>query len=379
MPCLNEAETIAACIDKAEAAFAAHGIVGEVVIGDNGSTDGSQAIAEKRGAIVAPVARRGYGAALMGGIAAARGRYVVMADADDSYDFAELHKFVDKLRGGADFVIGCRFPKGGGRIMPGAMPYLHRRLGTPVLTAISKIFFGTAIDDINCGFRGFTMAVFKQMNLRSSGMEFASEMVMKAALMEIAVAQVPITLHPDGRQREPHLRTWRDGWRHLRFMLLYSPRWLFVIPGMVLFLCGLIGVVALADGPVSRGDVTFATNSHIVSSMATLLGFQIMSLGLIAKSYAVSRGLLPQRRLSDQVIRLMRMEHTIVAGIAISATGIGLLIWAVTIWGGQDFGALRPLEVPRIVIPSATLIVLGAQVFFSGFLLGLLGLHSDAD
>jgi len=375
MPCLDEAETIAACIDKAKAAFEANGIIGEIVVGDNGSTDGSQEIAIAHGAVVTPVPTRGYGAAIMGAIALARGRYLIMGDADDSYDYGEISKFVDKLRQGAQFVIGCRFPGGGGRIMPGAMPFLHRWLGTPVLTLLSNLFFGTRINDVNCGMRGFTRETFDKMALRSPGMEFASEMVMKAALMDIPTDQVPITLHPDGRSREPHLRTWRDGWRHLRFMLLYSPRWLFIIPGSILFLIGILGVLALSTGRVHVGDIVFSTNTHIVSAMVTLLGFQTVSLGLFAKSFAIDRGLLPPGRSTDRILRMMGLEHTVVAGLGVLAAGVALLVWAVSIWGDQEFGALDPYSVPRIVIPSVTLIVLGAQVIFTGFLLGLLGLH----
>ncbi len=379
IPCLNEAETLAVCIDKAQAAFQSMGVAGEIVIGDNGSTDGSQNIAISRGAVVVDVPARGYGAALMGGIGAAQGRYIIMGDADDSYDFSELPKFVEKLRAGANFVIGCRFPKGGGRIMPGAMPFLHRWLGTPVLTWLSNLFFSTRIKDINCGMRGFTKAAYSQMDLRSPGMEFASEMVMKSALMNITTEQVPITLHPDGRSREPHLRTWRDGWRHLRFMLLYSPRWLFIIPGSILFLLGLLGVAALATGPIQIGNIVFSINTHIVSAMAALLGFQTLSLGLFAKSFAVFRGLLPLGRHSDMILSVLKLEHTVATGVAVLFAGVALLVWAVVIWGGGGFGDLDPYSVQRIVIPSVTLIVLGAQMVFAGFLLGLLEIGGAAD
>ena len=372
MPCLNEAETLATCIDKAMDAFKRHGITGEVVIGDNGSTDGSQDIAIAHGASVTSVPAPGYGAALMGGISAAKGKFIIMGDADDSYDFNELPKFVDKLRDGSEFVIGCRFPSGGGNILPGAMPFLHRWLGTPVLTWLSNLFFHTRIKDINCGMRGFTRAAYENMSLRSPGMEFASEMVMKAALMNIPTEQVPITLHPDGRTREPHLRTWRDGWRHLRFMLLYSPRWLFTLPGILLFILGAVGVAVLAIGPVRIGDIVFTTNTHVVTAMATLLGFQTMSLGLFAKNFAISRGLLPRGSPSNGVAGMMSLENIVLLGIGILLGGTALLVWAVLIWGGREFGELDPLNVQRIVIPSVTLIVLGAQMVFMGFLLGLL-------
>ncbi len=379
IPCLNEAETLAICINKASDAFAKHDIRGEVVIGDNGSTDGSQEIASASGAVVVDVPSRGYGAALMGGITAARGRYIIMGDADDSYDFSELSKFVDKLKSGADFVIGCRFPSGGGRIMPGAMPFLHRWLGTPILSWLSNLFFRTHIKDINCGMRGFTKAAYDKMELRSPGMEFASEMVMKAALMSISTEQVPITLHPDGRSRAPHLRTWRDGWRHLRFMLLYSPRWMFVIPGMIMFVLGLLGVAGLAAGPIKIGDLVFSTNTHIVSAMVTILGFQTMLLGVFAKAFAVFRGLLPSGRPSDRILQLLKLEQTVAAGVVVLVAGIAMLVWAVAIWGGREFGELDPFSVPRLVIPSVTLIVLGGQMVFSGFLLGLLEIGGATD
>jgi glycosyltransferase involved in cell wall biosynthesis len=379
IPCLNEAETIGTCIGKARAAFDTCGVVGEVVVGDNGSTDGSQDIAIRAGARVVQVERRGYGAALIGAIGATRGRYLIMGDADDSYDFGEIGAFVSKLRGGADFVIGCRLPGGGGRILPGAMPPLHRWLGTPVLTALSRLFFRTKIRDINCGMRGFSRDAVARMELRSPGMEFASEMVMKAALLGLRTAEVPITLHPDGRSRPPHLRTWRDGWRHLRFMLLYSPRWLFVIPGLVLFAIGISGVLSLAMGPVPVGDVVFSLNTHIVCAMLTIFGFQVLAFGLFAKSFALSQGMLPRGRPSDRIISVLRLEHTVIAGAVIMLVGLGLLFWAVWVWGTVGFGQLDPLEVPRIVIPSVTLVILGAQAVFTGFVLGLLRLTRPDD
>jgi hypothetical protein len=375
MPCLDEAETLGICINKILAVFSEQNINGEVVVGDNGSTDGSQKIARDLGARVVDVSERGYGAALKGGFAAAKGKYLMMGDADDSYDFNEIPKFVEPLRAGADFVIGCRFPSGGGRIMPGAMPPLHRWLGTPVLTLICKIFFSTKIHDINCGMRGFKREVYEQMNLRSTGMEFASEMVMKSALLEVQTVEVPITLHPDGRTREPHLRTWRDGWRHLRFMLLYSPHWLFVLPGLLLLLAGFLGVVALSGGTVSIAGVAFSTNTHIVSAMCVLLGFQMLSFGLFANDFAVSQGFLPGGSALDRFVKLISLESLAVLGLTIGGAGVGVLIWALSLWEATGFGALNPISVPRIVIPAITMITLGAQVAFSGFMLGLLGLH----
>ena len=375
MPCLNEAETIGICVDKALAAFANYQIVGEVVVADNGSTDSSKDIAYAKGARVTEVQQRGYGAALADVIAKARGKFIVMGDADDSYDFSEVPKFIDRLRNGADFVIGCRFPRGGGNILPGAMPPLHRWLGTPVLTFLSALFFQTRISDINCGMRGFRKSAYERMAIRSLGMEFASEMVMKASLLGLKTEEVPITLYPDGRKRRPHLRTWRDGWRHLRFMLLYSPRWLFIIPGTSLLIAGLAGVAILSTGPLRIGQVVFSLNSHVVSAMSALLGFQILTFGLFAKSYALHQGLLPSGRPTDRLLSLLRLEHTAIAGMLISLAGVGLLIWAVFIWQEAGFGQLDPMEVPRIVIPSVTMIIFGAQFIFAGFILGLLSLN----
>jgi hypothetical protein len=375
LPCLDEAETIAICIKKILAVFRELDINGEVVIGDNGSTDGSQKIARELGAHVVDVSERGYGAALKGGFAAAKGKFLMMGDADDSYDFNEIPKFLEPLRAGAEFVIGCRLPSGGGKIMPGAMPPLHRWLGTPVLTIISRIFFSTKIHDINCGMRGFRKDVYERMNLRSSGMEFASEMVMKSALLKVQTVEVPITLHPDGRTREPHLRTWRDGWRHLRFMLLYSPRWLFIIPGLILLLTGLLGVSALATGTVTIAGIGFSTNTQIVGAMCVLLGFQIFSFGLFANSFAVSQGFLPGGSALDRFVELISLESLVVLGLTIGIVGVGVLVWALLLWEATGFGALNPMFVPRIVIPAITMITLGTQIVFSGFMLGLLGLH----
>jgi glycosyltransferase involved in cell wall biosynthesis len=377
MPCLNEAETIATCINKVRTVFAENDVIGEIIIGDNGSSDGSQEIAINLGAQVVSVPERGYGAALRGGFSVARGTYLMMGDADDSYDFSEIPKFLDALRAGAEFVIGCRLPSGGGKLMPGAMPTLHRWLGTPILTMISKVFFSTKIHDINCGMRGIRKEAYERMNLRSSGMEFASEMVMKSALLELDTVEVPITLHPDGRSREPHLRTWRDGWRHLRFMLLYSPRWLFVFPGMVILLAGLIGVSVLAFGAISIGGVSFSTNTHIVSALCVTLGFQILFFGLFANDFSVAQGFLPGGSFIDRFIKLISLESILVFGLLVTIAGLGFLIWALVLWEATGFGILNPLSIPRIVIPAITLIALGAQLVFSGFMFGLLSLHQS--
>ncbi len=374
MPCLNEAETIATCIEKAAAALRQHGLHGEIVVGDNGSDDGSIELAEALGARVAHVSDRGYGAAIIGAIEASRGRLIVFADADDSYDFGELPKFVDQLRNGYDLVMGCRLPTGGGRIMPNAMPWKHRWLGTPVLTAVSRLFFKTKISDINAGMRGLTRAAFDAMDLRTTGMEFASEMIIKATMMNMRCCEVPITLYPDGRSRPPHLRSWRDGWRHLRFMLLFSPRWLFVVPGATLFLIGLTVHGLLLPGRLHIGSVSFDINTQLVSALAMLLGFQSISLGVFAKSFAVSEGLMPAGSKLDRIGRLLRLEVGVLVGIAIVAVGAGLLLWAVLIWAEKGFGPLANLDVGRIVIASVTIVILGFQIISASFFLGVLNL-----
>ena len=378
LPCLNEAETIAICINKILTVFSEQNIQGEVVICDNGSTDGSQKIATDLGASVVTVGERGYGAALQGGFAAARGKFLFMGDADDSYDFMELPKFIKPLREGAEFVIGCRLPSGGGNVLPGAMPFLHRWLGTPVLTFVSKLFFSTKIHDINCGMRGIRKEAYKRMKLKSPGMEFASEMVMKSALLQLDTVEVPITLHPDGRTREPHLRTWRDGWRHLRFMLLFSPKWLFVFPGVLLFVVGLLGNIAFLGGPMALGDVIFSLNTHIVCAMATILGFQVIGLGAFANRYASAAGLLPENNSSQPILAKIGLDNLALGGAIAVLSGGAVLFWALFQWGDTDFGQLSITSIPHLVIPSVTIIVLGAQSIFTGFVLGLLELRTQA-
>jgi len=374
MPCLNEAETIATCIGKAVAALNMHGIRGEIVIGDNGSDDGSVELARELGAHVVHVSDRGYGAAIMGAVEASNGKFIIFADADDSYDFGEIPKFLAALRDGADLVMGCRLPSGGGRILPGAMPWKHRWIGTPVLTWVSRVFFSTGISDINAGMRGLTRRAFDILDLQTTGMEFASEMIIKASLMKLNCREVPITLHPDGRTRAPHLRSWRDGWRHLRFMLLFSPRWLFVVPGSVLFTLGSIAHILLLPGRLQIGSVGFDIKTQLVAALAMLLGSQMISLGVFAKTFAVSEGLMPGGSRLDRVGRLLRLELSIAIGLLIMSIGFGLLFWAVAIWADKGFGPLAELYVGRIVIASVTVIILGFQVISGGFFLGVLAL-----
>ncbi|HEY0142007.1 MAG TPA: glycosyltransferase family 2 protein [Thermoanaerobaculia bacterium] len=372
MPCLNEAETLAVCIRKARSMFAAHGVRGEVIVADNGSTDGSQEIARAEGARVVNVADKGYGNALRGGILEARGRFVLMADADDSYDFAGSFPLVAKLREGFDLVMGNRF-RGG--IEPGAMPPLHRYLGNPVLTAIGRLFFRSPVRDFHCGLRGFTKAAFERMELRTTGMEFASEMVVKASLLDMRIAEVPVTLTPDGRSRRPHLRTWRDGWRHLRFLLLYSPRWLFLYPGLALMVIGAAAGLWLIPGPREVNGVGFDIQTLLYAGVAVLLGFQAVVFAVFTKVYAISAGLLPQDRRVERVLRLITLEAGLIIGFLLVMFGLGGSLFAVGVWGKSDFSALNPSESMRIIVPSVVALTLGAQVILSSFFLSVLGMR----
>jgi hypothetical protein len=372
MPCLNEAETLERCIVKAMRALEEGGFTGEVVIGDNGSTDGSQAIAERLGARVIHAAVKGYGAALQTGIAAASGRFVIMADSDDSYDFSQIAPFVEKLRQGYDLVMGNRFQ---GSIAPGAMPRLHRYLGNPVLTAIGQMLFHSPCGDFHCGLRGFRRDAIVGLELRTTGMEFASEMVVQATLHQLRIAEVPITLSRDGRTRPPHLRSWRDGWRHLRFLLMYSPRYLFLVPGLALMLAGTAVSVALLPGPLTVGRVTLDVNTLLFAGAAVILGAQAILFSLFAKVFAITEGLLrPDPRL-ERMFRYVTLESGLVAGGAAFLVGLGLSVTSLHAWRATGFGPLDPARSLRQVIPAALMMILGAQVIFSSFFLSILGLR----
>jgi glycosyltransferase involved in cell wall biosynthesis len=369
MPCLNEAETLETCIRKAQDYLRLSGVRGEVVIADNGSTDGSQAIAERLGARVAPVTAKGYGNALMGGIQAAQGKYIIMGDADDSYDFTALQPFVEKLREGYDLVMGNRF-KGG--IKPGAMPPLHRYLGNPVLTAIGRLFFGSAAGDFHCGLRGFSKDAALRMDLRTTGMEFASEMVVKASLKKMKIAEVPTTLSPDGRSRPPHLRSWRDGWRHLRFLLLYSPRWLFLIPGISLMAAGTLIFAWLLPEPRFVGETMIDVHTLLYAAMMIWMGFQAISFGVFSKIFGYLMGLLPGDPQIEGFFKHMSLEAGLIAGFALIALGLGGSVFAVAGWAEQSFGSLDYQQSLRLVIPSVLALTVGAQVVFTSFFLSLL-------
>ena len=371
MPCLDEAETIAVCVEKAMAYIESRGITGEVLVADNGSSDGSQAIAEGLGARVVAVARKGYGSALLGGIAAARGRYVIMGDADNSYDFSDLDAFVEKLREGCELVMGNRF-KGG--IASGAMPALHRYLGNPVLTGVGKLFFRSPVGDFHCGLRGFSRQAVLDLGLNATGMEFASEMVVKATLQCLRIAEVPTTLSPDGRSRPPHLRSWRDGWRHLRFLLLFSPRWLFLYPGAVLMALGLASMLWLLPGPQRLGALTLDVHTLVYSAAAIICGFQAVAFSVFAKIYAIDAKLLPADPRMTKLGDVFSLEIGIIVGVLLLLAGLGASIFAVQFWGRTAFSDLDPTVSMRIVIPAVTALILGFQVIFSSFFCSVLGL-----
>ena len=372
MPCLNEAETLASCIRKAQRSFLEHGIVGEVIVADNGSTDGSQRIAADLGARLVGVDAKGYGSALMGGIAASRGRYIVMGDADDSYDFTQVPAFFQQLRQGFDLVMGNRFQGG---IQPDAMPWLHEYVGNPVLTRVGRLFFQAPCGDFHCGLRGFSKSAYERMDLRTTGMEFATEMVVKATLLHMRISEVPTTLSIDGRSRAPHLRTWRDGWRHLRFMLLYSPRWLFLYPGGLLILAGTIAGLWLLTGPRAVGNITLDVHTLVYAAMSILAGFQAIAFAAFTKVFAISEGLLPEDPWLRRLFRFITLEVGLLAGGALMAAGLGATFYALGVWGHRHFGALDPVRMLRVVIPAALLLTLGFEVILSSLFLSVLGMR----
>jgi glycosyltransferase involved in cell wall biosynthesis len=373
MPCLNEALTIEGCVREAVAALAAAGIEGEVLVADNGSTDGSQSIATRAGARVVPIAAKGYGHALRGGINAARGRFILMGDADGSYDFSHLPRFVERLRLGADLVMGNRF-RGG--IQPGAMPWKNRRIGNPLLSFIGRLFFRTRIGDFHCGLRAFSAAAYRRMELRTTGMELASEMVIKAELFGLRVEEVPTVLRKDGRDRPPHLRPWRDGWRHLRFMLLFSPRWLFWYPGITLMVTGLVLGAALLRGPLPLGRVTLDVHTLLFAAVAVLIGFQAASFALLSKFFTIRAGLRRAEAGFESWFRHLTLELGLLAGGLLVVGGLLLSICAVWFWGDRGFGPLQPSETLRWVIPGALCLVLGCQMILTSFFLGVLRLDT---
>ena len=372
MPCLNEAETVATCVRKAMGFLAESGISGEVVVADNGSTDGSQQLAVAEGARVVPVSEKGYGNALLGGIEAAHGKYIIMGDADDSYDFTNLMPYVDELRKGADLVMGNRFAGG---IAPGAMPPLHRYLGNPVLSFVGRLFFRSNIGDFHCGLRGFSRDSVMALGLQATGMEFASEMVVKAALAGQHVTEVPTTLAKDGRSRPPHLHTWRDGWRHLRFLLLFSPRWLFFLPGLLLFVAGLVIGAIVAPHPFKVGTVTFDVDTLVGASAMVVIGFQSVLFWLFTQVYAGAEGFLPEEPKVQRLLGKLSLERGLILGAAIGLAGLAGLIFSVAYWHGKGFHQLNYEHSLRLMIPSVTALIVSCQVILGTFFLSILGIR----
>jgi hypothetical protein len=371
MPCLNEAETLADCVRKAKDYLARSGIEGEVLVADNGSSDGSPAIAQAHGARVVAVAAPGYGSALKGGIDSAQGRYIIMGDADGSYDFAALGAFVAKLREGCDLVMGNRFAGG---IAPGAMPFLHRYLGNPVLSFLGRLFFGGSVRDFHCGLRGFSKAAIAGLDLRTSGMEFASEMVVKSILRGLRIAEVPTTLAPDGRSRPPHLRTWRDGWRHLRFLLLFSPRWLFLVPGLAMTCAGTLAMAALIPGPLPVGSVVFDIHTMLYAGGAVIVGLQICGFAVFSKVVAMVAGLVPPDPGTEAIVRQASLERGLVFGGILATLGMAGALYGVLEWRAAEFGPLVATSMMRVAIPSLTVLAAGVQVMFASFFLSTLRL-----
>ena len=375
LPCLNEADTLARCLQKVHRAFAEEDITGEIIVADNGSTDGSIDIATAAGARVVHVTERGYGNALLGGIAAACGKFVIMGDADDSYDFLELPKFTRKLREGFDLVQGCRLPAGGGTVRPGAMPWLHRWLGNPFFTLLVRRWFGATVNDVYCGLRGFKRELVADLDLRSAGMEFATEMIIKASLRGKRVAEVPITLHPDGRKAHaPHLRTFRDGWRTLRFFLLCCPRWLFVMPGLGLAAFGLLGYAVALPG-LRINSINFDAHTLLFASLFLMSGFQSIAFAVATKTYAVHENLLPEDRWHRRFESLFSLEKGLIVMAVMCLLGVALLGLAVNDWRLASFGNLDYSHTMRRVIPGATLVGLGIQTGFASFFISLLGIR----
>ncbi len=371
MPCLNEAETLATCIKKAQSFFKKEEVNGEIVIADNGSTDGSQKIAEDLNARVVSIPEKGYGSALKGGIHAAKGKYVIMGDADDSYDFNNLLPYLTKLREGNDLVMGNRF-KGG--IKKGAMPFLHKYLGNPVLSFIGRLFYNIKIGDFHCGLRGFSKEAFIKMKLKTTGMEFASEMIVKASLINLTIAEVPTILSKDGRTRPPHLNTWEDGWRHLRFLLLYSPKWLFFYPGLLLMLLGIITSSALIYSPVTIGNITFDIHTLLFTTVSILIGFQFILFYGLTKVYTVENDLLPKSKNYDRQFKFINLEKGLIAGAVLILTGLTLSIIASTNWYELSFGDITNSNTLRIVIPAITSMFLGVQLILFSLFFSILGL-----
>lgn len=375
MPCLNEAETLADCIQKAQRFLKSNDVTGEIIIADNGSTDGSQQIAELHGARLVNIPKKGYGNALKGGIEVASGTYIIMGDADDSYDFEDVMPYVIKLREGHDLVMGNRF-KGG--IKPGAMPFLHKYLGNPVLSFLGRLFYSIKIGDFHCGLRGFSKEAYHKMDLRTTGMEFASEMIVKSKLNGLKIVEVPTVLHPDGRSRRPHLKTWSDGWRHLRFLVLYSPHWLFLIPSIVIMCIGLVISILLISQPVMVEGIIFDIHTLMYSSGMVLIGFQLLVFYALTKIFAVENGLLPKSDRYNRLFKYINLEKGLIIGVIFLIVGFILSYKGLSIWKSTDYGMLQPTDTFRVIIPAVFTILLGVQVILFSLFFSILGLKNTA-
>ena len=375
MPCLNEAETVAVCVEKAKGFLIRTGISGEVIVADNGSTDGSQAHAINAGARVVNVISRGYGSAIEGGILAARSRYIIMADADDSYDFAQLDPFIERLRRGDQLVMGDRFAGG---IKPGAMPPLHRYLGNPVLSYLGRLLFRSPIRDFHCGLRGFDREAILKLNLSSPGMEFASEMIVKATLAGLIISDVPTTLSPDGRTRAPHLRSWRDGWRHLRFLLMMSPRWLLLYPGLLLIALGTTATAMIFKGPFVINGVGFDIHTMLYASGGTILGLQLVLFSILARAIGCVKNVLPMTPNFKRFLDTFTLERGIFCGLVIGLAGLLAAVYSVEIWIAAQLAALDPQAMMRVAIPSVTLLLTGAEIIFASFILSFIDVQPEA-
>ena len=372
MPCLNEAETLATCIIKAKRFLDEHHVNGEILIADNGSNDGSIKIAEQLNVKVIHVQPKGYGNALKAGISAASGQYIIMGDADDSYDFSALKPFLEKLREGFDLVMGNRFDGG---IKNGAMPFLHRYLGNPVLSFIGRLFFKAKINDFHCGLRGFSKSAFLKMNLKTGGMEFASEMIVKSQLNHLNITEVPTILYKDGRSRPPHLNTWRDGWRHLRFLLLYSPKWLFFYPSLILMLLGFIASIVLIIEPLVLKTIKFDVHTLLYTASMALIGFQFFTFYALTKVFAVENGLLPKSSRYDKLFKYLNLEKGLILGLLLLVVGGALSFRGLSVWESLNFGNLDPSNTLRLFIPAVFTILLGVQVILFSLFFSILGLN----
>jgi glycosyltransferase involved in cell wall biosynthesis len=372
LPCLNEGSTVGGCIQQILTTFAENNICGEVIVADNNSSDNSREIARDMGARVVTIKEKGYGSALRGGIREARGKYIVMGDADGSYDFTQIPVFLQELRSGNELVMGNRFAGG---IQPGAMRPLHQYFGNPLLSGIGRLFFKTPLHDFHCGLRGFSKAAYERLGMRTTGMEFASEMIVKASLFKLRTCEVPTTLSPDRRPGRSHMRSWHDGWRHLRFLLLYSPRWLFFYPGLAMLMGGIALALWLLPGPRRVGPVFLDVHTLLYAVAAILTGFQVVLFAIFTKIFGITEGLLPEDARLTRAFQIFNLEKGLLLGAALLTTGIGIGSYSLQLWNRTGFGPMNPVIVVRVVAAAMVTITLGVEIIFSSFFLSILGLN----